>query len=82
VKKMLRPKRETGSLERLPQCAGAKKILSASQRTWRAKQVGATPEATLSELREQWANEQNVKVSPAAVCRELQALQLPRKKSQ
>ena len=34
VKKMLRQKRETGALERLPQGAGAKKRLSDSDREW------------------------------------------------
>ena len=82
VKKRLRQKRATGSVERLPQCAGAKKSLSVSQRTWLAKQARATPDATLSELQEQLAHEQNVKVSPATVCRERQALRLPREKSQ
>lgn len=81
VKKMLRQQRETGSLERLPQRAGAKKALSESQRAWLARQVQATPDATLGELQEQVAREKRVKISPATVCRELQALELPRKKS-
>ena len=52
VKKMLRQKRETGSLERLPQRAGAKKRLVDSQRQWLAQQVKAVPDITLGELQE------------------------------
>jgi transposase len=82
VKKMLRQKRETGSLERLPQRAGAKKKLSDAQRKWVALQVKAVPDVTLGELQEQLGAEKHVQVSQATVCRELQALRLPRKKSQ
>ena len=81
VKKMLRQKRETGSLERLPQRAGAKKALSDIHRKWLAVQVKAVPDVTLAELQEQLAKEKRRKVSQSTVCRELQALRLPRKKS-
>jgi transposase len=81
VKKMLRQKRERGSLGRLPQRAGAKKKLSDSQRQWLAQQVKAIPDMTLGELQEQLGEEEKVQVSQATVCRELQALRLPRKKS-
>ena len=81
VKKMLRQKRETGSLARLPQRAGAKKKLSDAQRKWLAQQVKAVPDITLGELQEQLGEEEKVQVSQATVCRELQVLRLPRKKS-
>ena len=81
VKKMLRPKRATGSLARLPQRAGAKKKVSDSQRKWFARHVKAVPDLTLGELREQLGEGVNVQVSQATGCRELQALRLPRKKS-
>ncbi len=81
LKKMLRQKRETGSLERLPQRAGAKKVLAVVQRKWLARQIKDQPDATLAELQERLAKEKQVSVSPATVCRELQALRLPRKKS-
>ena len=81
VKKMLRQKRETGSLERVPQRAGAKKKLGDSQRQWLARQVKAVPDLTLGELQEHLGEEGNVQVSQATVCRELQALRLVRKKS-
>ena len=81
VKKMLRQKRETGSLARLPQRAGAKKKLSDAQRKWLAQQVKAVPDITLGELQEQLGEEEKVQVSQATVCRELQVLRLSRKKS-
>jgi len=81
LKKMLRQKRETGSLARLPPRAGAKKVLSDAQRQWVARQVYATADVTLSELQAQLATAQQVQVSQATLCRELQALRLARKKS-
>jgi transposase len=81
VKKMLRQKRETGSLGRLPQRAGVKKKLSDAHRQWLAQQVKAEPDSTLGELQEQLGGEENVQVSQATICRELQALRLARKKS-
>src|SRR5690349_19037827 len=81
VKKMLRQKREAGSVGRLPQRAGAKKKLSDAQRKWLAQQVKAVPDITLGELQEQLGEEGSVQVSQATGCRELQALRLPREKS-
>ena len=52
LKKMLRQKRTTGSVERVPQGAGAKPKLSESHRTWLAKQIQEIPDATLAELQE------------------------------
>ena len=81
LKKMLRQKRESGSLERLPSRAGAKKVLSEEHRRLLTKQVKEQPDATLAELQEQLQKRQKVRVSRATVSRELQALGLPRKKS-
>lgn len=81
VKKMVRQKRETGSVERVPQRAGAKKKLSDAHRKWLARHVKAEPDITLGELQAQLGEEANVQVSPATVCRALQALRLRRKKS-
>ncbi len=50
LKKMLRQKRQTGSLERLPHRAGAKKVLNRTQRLWLAKEIKEQPDATLVEL--------------------------------
>lgn len=81
LKKMLRQKRETGSLERLPSRAGAKKVLSEGHRRWLRKQIKAQPDRTLLELQEDLEAHQQVRVSRATVSRELTALNLPRKKS-
>lgn len=81
LKKMLRQKRQSGSLERLPSRAGAKKVLSEVHRRWLLKQVKEQPDATLVELQEGLQKTQQVRVSRATVSRELQGLRLPRKKS-
>lgn len=81
LKKMLRQKRENGSLERLPPRAGAKKILSATHCRFLAKQIKEQPDATLAELQEGLQARQKVSVSTATVSRELQGLRLPRKKN-
>lgn len=81
LKKMLRQKRRSGSLERLPSRAGAKKVLSEAQRRWLLKQVTDQPDATLAELREGLQTSRKVSVSRATVSRELQGLRLPRKKN-
>jgi len=81
LKKMLRQKRESGSLERLPSRAGAKKVLSEAHRCWLSKQVKERPDVTLAELQEGLQKTQKVRVSWATVSRELQVLRLPRKKS-
>lgn len=82
LKKMLRQKRETGPVERLPQRAGAKPILSKPHRQWLAEQIHEVPDATLAESQERFAQEQRVSISAATICRELQVLRLPREKSQ
>ena len=81
LKKMLRQKRESGSLERLPSRAGAKKMLSEAHRRWLSKQVKEKPDATLNELREGLQASRKVVISRATVSRELQVMRLPRKKS-
>jgi transposase len=81
LKKMLQQKRETGSLERLPQRAGAKQVLTVSHRKWLAGQIKHTPDSTLAELQVGLAKAKHVLGSPATVCRVLQAWRLPRKKS-
>jgi transposase len=81
LKKMLRQKRETASLERLPQRAGAKKILSPPHRDWLAKHVKENPDATLAELQKGLRQQKQVSVSLPTLCRELQALRLGRKKN-
>ncbi len=81
LKKMLRQKRQSGSLERLPGRAGAKKILSAAHRSFLARHIKKQPDATLAELQECLQARQKVSVSRATLSRELQLLRLPRKKN-
>ena len=81
LKKMLRQKRETNSLERLPARAGAKKLLSEEHRRWLRKQIKAKPDATLVELQTSLLQDRGVSISPATLSRELTNLGLPRKKS-
>jgi transposase len=81
LKKMLRQKRQSGFLERLPSRAGAKKLLSEAHRRWLSKQVREKPDATLVELQEGLQTSRRMRVSRATVSRELQVLRLPRKKN-
>ncbi len=81
LKKMLRQKRESGSVERLPPRAGAKRILSAAHQGFLAKRIKEKPDATLAELQENLQATKKVSVSLATVSRELQALRLGRKKN-
>lgn len=81
VKKMLRQKRERGSLRRLPSRAGAKKALEPKHRHWLAGQIREQPDATLTELQTGLLARQAVSVSRATVSRELRQMRLPRKKS-
>jgi len=81
LKKMLRQKRQTGSLERLPQRAGAKKVLNRTHRLWLAKQIKEQPDATLVELQTSLLENKKKSVSPATISRELRELRLPRKKN-
>jgi len=81
LKKMLRQKRQTGSLMRLPHRAGAKKVLNRTHRLWLAKQIKEQPDATLLELQTSLLEKQKKSVSPATISRELRQLRLPRKKN-
>jgi transposase len=81
LKKMLRQKRETGSVERLPARSGAKKALSDAHRRFLAKQIKEQPDATLAELQERLRQKKQIRVSAATVSRELTELGLPRKKN-
>ena len=79
VKKMLRVHRAGGSLE--PQHGGgAQAKLTAAARAQLRAAVTTRPDATLGELREVLRNVCQVEVSAPTVCRELQKLELPRKK--
>lgn len=81
VKKMLRQKRETDSLVRLPHHAGAKKRLSKADQRWLVRQIKETPDATLQELQEKLFWQRNKKVSLPTICRQLKELRLRMKKN-
>ena len=81
IYKLLRQKRERGTLAPLPHGGGAQAKLSAEQRQGLPALVTAMPDATLDELRGQLKKRTRVEVSLSTVCRSLQALGLSRKKS-
>ena len=80
IYKLVRQKRERGDIAPLPHGGGASAKLSAELRTRLAALVGATPDATLDELREHLEKKTRVGVSRSTICRGLQALGLTRKK--
>jgi transposase len=79
VKKMLRLHRAGESLEP-KHGGGAQAKLTAAARDQLRMAVKTRPDATLGELREVLNNVCQVEVSAPTVCRELQKLELPRKK--
>lgn len=81
LKKMLRLHRGGESLEPKPHGGGAPARLKARQRAVLRAAVAEHPDATLKELREVLATHCQVTVSEATLCRALQKLNLPRKKS-
>ncbi len=80
VEKWWRRKRETGKSTPLPPPHGPKRALQDHAALIRAE-VKKQPDLTLGELCERVAALSGVQVSASTMCRELQALGLPRKKS-
>ena len=80
VKKMLRQKRETGSLEIKERRYGPAKRLSRKDHAWLRRAIEKEPDATLDMLRERLAEKRRVQVSRATVGRAVQSLDLPLKK--
>lgn len=72
--------RATGSCAPLPYAGGPVRRLAAAERTIRAA-VKAQGDATLAELCETVKRETHIASTPGMMCRELQWLHLPRKKS-
>ncbi len=72
--------RETGSVAALPWAGGVKRRLRDCEATIRAE-VEKQPDATLTELCERVQAAKRVRATPSMMCRELQRLELPRKKS-
>jgi transposase len=81
IYKLLRQKRKRGDIAPLPHGGGAQAKLSEEQRQVLPGLIAAMPDATLDELRVQLKQTARVEVSLSTVCRGLQALGLPRKKS-
>jgi transposase len=80
LEKWLRRKRETGSCAARPHAGGVKRTLQDCARPIRAA-VRKQPDITLAELCEQVQTTHGVMASLSMMCRELQRLALPRKKS-
>ena len=72
--------RDTGSCAALPSAPGPKRTLQAAESLIRSE-VKKRPDVTLAELCERVAEAKGLQVSPSMMCRELQILNLPLKKS-
>lgn len=81
IKKLLRRKRTTGEIAPVGHRGGQPKRLAEKHRKWLLKTVLATPDITLSDLREQLLNEHQIAASLPTLSRELRASNLRRKKS-
>jgi len=79
VEKWLRLFREGGRTAALPHGGGAVRVLQPYAAVIRQR-VQQHPDATLEELCAHVAAETGVRANPSMMCRELQLLQLPRKK--
>jgi transposase len=81
VEKVLRQHRTTGNIAPKPHAGGPKPRLSTAAQAVIQRLMGANPDATLEELCTGVAAETGVRVSVPTMCRVLQRLGLPRKKS-
>ena len=81
IKKLLRRKRTGGTIAPVGHRGGQPKRLSDKHRKWLLETVLATPDMTLSDLRERLLSEHDVSASVATRARELRALNLRRKKN-
>jgi transposase len=79
IEKWLHRKRETGQAAALRQSHGPTRTLQGCAKFIRAE-VKQQPDSTLAELCARVATTKGVKASPSMMCRELQHLQLRRKK--
>ena len=80
IKKMLRQKRETGSLEIKERRAGPEKLLSEKDCHWLRQQIEKEPDLTIDQLHQRLVEKQKVQISRATVGRAVQSLDLPLKK--
>lgn len=81
IYKLLRQRRERGNIAPLPHGGGAQPKLTETHAQTLAGLSAAHPDATLAELSELLREKAGVEVSVSTVCRGLQELGLPLKKS-
>ena len=81
IRNLLRRKRETGSPDALPHAGGRAPRLQEEERRQVPALVKEHDDATLAELGKVVEQEFTKSLSPSSLCRLLQALGLPRKKS-
>jgi len=82
IYKLLRQRRETGSLDPLPRGGGAQAKLSEEHLLTLAELVARRPDATLEELRRQLRRETNVEASISTIWRGLERIEFTQKKDQ
>lgn len=80
VEKWWHRQRLTGTCEAYPRGRGEQRVLQAVD-DWIGATVAEQPDVTLVELCDRLAQEKGLRASPSMMCRELQILALPRKKS-
>ncbi len=80
VKKMLRQKRETGSLEIKERRSGPEKLLSEKDCRWLRRQIEKEPDLTVDQLHQRIVQERKMQVSRTTLGRAVQSLDLPLKK--
>lgn len=82
IYKLLRQRRETGSLAPLPRGGGAQALLNEEHLLTLAELVARQPDATLEELRQQLCRETKVEASISTVWRGLEQIEFTQKKDQ
>jgi transposase len=79
VERLSRRLRETGSCAALPHAGGRARTL-APYATWLQAEIARQSDVTLAELCERVQQTHGLRVNTSMMCRELQRLDLPRKK--
>jgi transposase len=82
IYKLLKQRRETGSLAPLPHSGGAEARLDEEHLLTLAELVARQPDATLEELRQQLRRETKVEASISTVWRGLERIEFTQKKDQ
>jgi transposase len=81
LEKLLKRRRESGSIEALPHGGGQVPLLNENKESLIANWVEEDNDATLEELCEYLENKTKLRVSISTMCRVLQRLELRRKKN-